>query len=226
MMNAPVLEEKGELNLGVSAGNGTDVTASYAITDYLAVSSRFTSNLNLDFEVTFDSSQSFTAKNHNYEVALGYFNANNESYNLSLFAGYAMGKTGAINNDFFVSSVSSDEFGIGADFTSFFIQGAAFANIDEENHIGLVARVNALEYSNFRYSDIFTNNTQPIIFKDKTKTVGQVGIQYNYKGQKFGVLGQVQYAFTDSNNDYFTVRSLGIHVGAYLRLNEIFKKVN
>ncbi|MFT6166752.1 MAG: hypothetical protein ACJASF_001445 [Vicingaceae bacterium] len=30
MMNAPVLEEKVELTLGVSAGNGTDVAASYA----------------------------------------------------------------------------------------------------------------------------------------------------------------------------------------------------
>lgn len=77
-MNAPVLEEKGEINLGVSVGNGADVTASYAITDFLAVSSRFTTNATLTYEVSnFDSTQKFTAKNHNYELALGYYNNTN-----------------------------------------------------------------------------------------------------------------------------------------------------
>ena len=39
-------------------------------------------------------------------------------------------------------------------------------------------------------------------------------------------MSQLRYAFTDSNDSYFTVRSLGIRVGAYFRLNEIFKKEN
>lgn len=228
MINAPILEEKGELNLGVSVGNGTDLTASYAITDYLAVSSRFTTNANLTYEVTtFDSTQKFTAKNHNYELALGYFNANNEAYNLSFFAGYAMGKTGTLDDNLGDGLVFfAEEFAIGADFTSFFIQGAAFANINKENHIGLVFRVNALEYSNFRYSVFFNNDVSSFNFSDKTQTVGQAGIQYNYKGKKVGFMSQLQYGFTDSNDDYFTVRGLGVHVGAYFRLNEIFKKVN
>ncbi len=226
MMNAPVLEEKGEINLGVSTGNGTDVTASYAITDYLAVSSRFTTNANLTYEVTtFDTTQKFTAKNYNYELALGYFNAKNEGYNISFFGGYAMGETGTLDDNFLLFS---EDFAIGADFSSFFVQGAAFANLDKQNHVGLVVRVNAIEYSNFRYSDFFANEdfTSSIDFSDKTQTVGQAGLQYNYKGQKFGFMSQLQYAFTNSNDDYFTVRGFGIHVGAYFRLNEIFKKVD
>ena len=87
-----------------------------------------------------------------------------------------MGKPGTFDDDFFVFS---EEFAIGADFTSFFIQGAAFANIDEENHIGVVVRVNALKCRNFRYPDFFANDIPTINFADKTQTAGQAGIQYN-----------------------------------------------
>ncbi len=226
MIHAPVIEEKGELNLGVSTGNGTDVAASYAITNHLAVTSSFTSNWNITSTTTTPAGeeQKFIAKNFKYDAAIGYFNSEENSFNYNFFAGYSAGQTGAIidiQNDI----IFLDELYVSAKYNSFFLQGGGFTNIGDKNYIGVIAKVSALEFSNFRYSTILsvTSNYYP---SDVTQTVGQAGIQYNYKGQKFGFLGQVQYAFTDSSDKYFTLRKWGVHVGAYFRFNEMFKKNN
>lgn len=224
MINAPVLEEKGELNLGISAGNGTDVTASYSITNHLAVSASLTSNLNVSTTTTSSTGEesTFNANNLKYDVALGYFNSQEDAFNYNFFAGYSAGQTGALlsgEGDI----IFLDEFFISAQYTSFFVQGAGFSNVGGDNYIGLVAKVTALEFSKFKTSTLL-NNTSDFFPSDKTQTVGQVGIQYNYKGEKFGFSTQLQYAFTDSNDSYFTLRQAGIHVGAYFRLSEMFKK--
>ncbi len=222
MINAPVLEEKGEVQLGISIGNGTDFTASYAITDHIAVSSRFTSNANLSYEATrFDSVITFDATNHNYELAIGYYNANNDNYILSVFGGYAMGKTGFLDTDLLFFD---DDFAIGADFNSIFVQGSGFVKLDENNFIGLLAKFNSLNYRNYRYSSFFSDREIAFIPADENYFVGQVSIQYSHKGPKVGALAQLQYAFTNSNSQYFTVRQFGVHVGVYFRLNEIFRQ--
>lgn len=222
MINAPILEERGEAEVGVSIGNGTNITASYAIGRHLAVSGRFTSFSNINYEITSTDTTvfEFNAPNYNYELAVGYFNAT-ESFNYSIYAGYLMGKTASLNEGFLTSN---EDLAIGADISSFFVQGSAFANLDGESYIGLVARFNALNFTDFTTSEIFSNNTTAFSPANNNQIVGQVGLQYNLKKDKFGLMGQFQYAFTDSPDSYFTLRKVGIHVGAYLRIGEFLRK--
>ena len=228
VINAPIFKERGEIELGVSVGNGTDITAGYSITDHIAVSGRFTSNINLDSETSVGDSviSEFSAPNYNYEFAVGYFN-DNDKFNYSVYAGYLLGKTAALNDEFFTDEnnfLFGEELSIAADMSSFFVQASGFYNIDDQSHIGLVTRFNVLEFDNFRTSQFFTNNATDIKPSNTSQTVGQVGFQYNLKLDHFGFMAQLQYAFSGSSDPYFTLRQTGVHIGAYIRIGELLKK--
>ena len=221
VINAPVFEERGEAELGVSVGNGTDITAAFAITDHIALSGRYTSNINLNSEITVNDTavSDFDAPNYNYEFAVGYFNSD-EKFNYSIYTGYLIGKTASLNEDFLTTG---EDLSIAADMSSIFVQASGFAYIDDESSIGLVTRINFLEFDNFTSSEFLTNNTMSFAPGNKSQFVGQVGLQYNLKLEKFGLMSQLQYSFSGSTDNYFTVRKLGLHFGAYIRVGEFFR---
>lgn len=225
VINTPILEKKGDVNVGFATINGTNVNASYAFTNHFAISSSFTCNIYASLlNANTNSFENVKTINNKYEFALGYFNDQEQLFNYSFFTGYALGNVGTQYTQSEITSLVIGDPFIGSEFQSFFIQGAGFSKIGENSHFGLVSKFRFIELSKFRFSESFSNANPSYRISNKTHTVTQLGIQYLYKKRVFGITSQLQFAFSTSNDNYFSVRKLGIHIGGYYRLNELFKR--
>ena len=222
VMNAPILEEKGELNVGVSAGNSFDFNASYTITDHFAVIANAGNSYNITY--TLDTgftgtTEKFKFKNYKYEMAGAYYNHWDDQFYLNSSLGYARGASGSLTDDI-------DGFGIlngafGGNYNLFFLQSSMHVKFDDIAYFGLVGRINSINYNDFDH--VFDAAGASGLASGESYLVSQVALDFNVKGEKIGGFAQMQFAFHNGSDQYFSVRRLGLHAGVYLRLGEIFK---
>lgn len=224
-LNAPVLQEKGEINLGISSISSTDLNASYAITDNIAVMGSYGNTYSIESETTDQNGDKIkdNLKNNKYEGGLGYYSNKDEKYFYNVFAGYAAGNSGSfLDNLLDIDSTDDEEVGLSAEFNGPFIQSGVHVLAGDQTYVGLIGRLNHFTFSDFRSSAVFDNG-EKIEVGDKTALIGQVGLDLNIKGDVLGGGTQLSYTFHDNKEDYFTARKLNIHFSLYLRIEALFK---
>lgn len=221
-INAPILEEKGDLEVTTSFISSLDFKASYAITDHIAVigahGNNFTSTSTRD-------SVEVKSRNNRTDLGLGFYNTNKKVY-YSTFFGYGLGHSSTPIDD--LSEIDSIIFEIdfldfGARFNGPFIQASTHIKSDNDLFLGLVARADYLTFSDFMNPEIYNLNGRNVAQQDNSFWVGQVGLDLNYRRERFGGGLQMSYTFHNSNAIYFTARRININLGFYARLGEILK---
>lgn len=220
LINAPVLEEKGQLEVGVSIGSSADAIVSYAITDNIAIMGSAGTSGTLEVEINTTppgSTEKYTFENNKYEGAVGYYKNTDDSFFFNVFAGYAAGKAGTIGNNF-----SLIESGYGANYQGFFSQASIHTKVGSQSYFGLLLRGNHFDFDDFNYAFDPTIDGRYLV-KDPNSLIGQVALDFTIKGEKLGGFWQIQYAFHDNDELYMTLRELGIHFGVYLRLGDLFR---
>lgn len=223
VINAPVLEEKGEINVGVSVGSSSDFNLSYSATDHIAVIAKagtsYTQELSVDNGTGTEKIYEFN--NNHYEGAIGYYSSQDDDLFYNVFLGYAAGEAGSFVDDATVGLLFLDG-GFQAQYSGLFLQTSVHANLSNVAFMGLVAKINSLKFSDFEYTFDPTINGRYEVREDQN-IVGQIALDFNFKGDRVGGFTQLQYAFDNNNEEYFTTRKLGFYGGIYLRIGALLK---
>lgn len=217
-----MLEEKGEFNLAIGTGSSLDLVGSYAISDNIGVIASLSDTYTTEISTTDLSNNKkviLELPNNKYEAAVGYLNNIDEKFYYSGYLGYAFGKSGSINDDFF-DGISFLEFGYTSNFNGPFIQSAMHAKVSDEFSIGLIGRLNSFQFTDFKYSSNQQVNSDFI--KDKNNLIGQIGLDLKLKGEFISYFFQAQYSFDDNSEKFFTTRKNGFYGGVSFRIDYLY----
>ena len=115
--------------------------------------------------------------------------------------------------------------GYGASFNSGYLQGNYFIGLGDNIYFGVIGRFNYLTFDDLEYSfNLFEDSLLINRFAPDSHSaiIGQIGAEFKFDGDKVGGFAQINTAFDNNDEQYFTTRRLSLNVGVSFKLDQIF----
>jgi len=225
VLTTPIVEKKGEVIVGGSIGSTSDGYLLVSPVKHLAVMAEAGVANTIESTTTVNGEEiTNEVSNNNYEFSAGFYDSLSNEVLYQVYAGYAFGKSGSLFEDAGFTVLDGL---YSAEYTNPFLQANMQFQLNYNLYLGLSARANFLEFSDFEAfedSAFVSGTTIEAGIDDPSKFVGQFGVDFRYRGDNFGAFAGMQYAFSPDESGYFDVRNYGIHFGIYLRVDSFFRK--
>lgn len=228
----PILKKKGDIQLAASLGSTLDANIAWSPIDHFYVNGSAGTTFGVE-ENANDSTNPEAAveyPNYHYELSIGIydsiFNDLRIQGTLGIGEGKAAGRQGETEPTMLIYiPILFDRYqGIyGADYHNYFGQVALASEIGDQLNFCISYRMNYLDIGRIDY---FSGDGSEANFQLEPRShfVDQLAFELNKEEKDIGGFIQFQISAARPYSDVITVRNFGIHVGLYLKLNELFER--
>lgn len=203
--NSPMFRNAGEVQMGVSIGNGVEAQGAVAVSDHIGLMANY-----FYFNREPNDANDFSdARNHRiFEGGAGYFTNFNSNF-FEIFAGYGQGR-GSAHDEIFVSSTQESAYG---KYNKIFIQPAIGFN-KKAMHVSFVQRLSIVDFTEF------DDGTTRVEIDEKAQAFYEPAVigRFNFADNHAYFGWQLGISVPMFKEPYFDYRSFVLSAGLGFRL--------
>lgn len=233
MINSPIFEEKGEINLGAALGSNAELNVSYNPIDNFAIIGNLSTTLGYTVQDSLTNQNNqrigdFDYRDYQLELGLGTYWRYGDVFYHDFYLGSGIGSS--LSYEF-----ADNDPGIEAyegKHNHWFIQSSLTYLEEDDFSISFDARLNYIEYNTINYayegfrSGANFQNDIATYFRDRDRLMLQVGGTMKVFTKYADIFAQGQLGLIRvSPNDFYSARPLSVFFGVSLKVDQLIDLV-